>query len=83
MLAGLAEIGVPAGKVRDLEEVYTWEQTRSQGLLIDVEHATLGKITLPGPALRFDAGGRAEHSAPPLLDQHGAAIRDWLANAKE
>ena len=34
--------GVPAGKVRTLDEVYDWEQTRSQGLLVDVEHATLG-----------------------------------------
>ena len=79
VLATLAELGIPAGKVRDLEEVFTWEQSKSQGLLIDVEHAALGRITLPGPPLRFDdGGGRAEHQAPPTLDQHGAAIRDWL-----
>jgi formyl-CoA transferase len=80
LLARLAELGVPAGKVRDLAEVYEWDQTRSQGLLIGVDHATLGPITLPGPPLRYDGGGRAEHAAPPTLDQHGAAIRDWLAN---
>ncbi len=79
LLAELDTIGIPAGKVRDLAEVYRWEQTRSQGLLIDVEHATLGRITLPGPPLRFDEGGRAGHDAPPVLDQHGPAIRAWLA----
>jgi crotonobetainyl-CoA:carnitine CoA-transferase CaiB-like acyl-CoA transferase len=83
LLTRLDEIGVPAGKVRDLAEVYGWDQTRSQGLLIDVEHPALGEITLPGPPLRFDdaafAGGMAEHGAPPMLDQHGAAIREWLA----
>ncbi len=79
VLRRLAELGVPAGKVRDLEEVYNWEQTRSQGLLIEVEHAALGPVTLPGPPLRFDTGGRAGHLAPPVLDQHGQAIRDWLA----
>jgi crotonobetainyl-CoA:carnitine CoA-transferase CaiB-like acyl-CoA transferase len=79
LLAKLADVGVPAGKVRNLAEVYGWEQTRSQGLLIDVEHATLGSITLPGPPLRYDDGGRADHQAPPTLDQHGAAIRAWLA----
>ena len=42
LLGRLDELGVPAGKVRDLAEVYEWEQTRSQGLLIDVEHAALG-----------------------------------------
>jgi crotonobetainyl-CoA:carnitine CoA-transferase CaiB-like acyl-CoA transferase len=79
LLTRLDELGVPAGKVRDLAEVYGWEQTRSQGLLVDVDHAALGPITLPGPPLRFDGGGRRTHVAPPTLDQHGAAIRAWLA----
>ncbi len=79
LLVRLEELGIPAGIVRDLAEVYAWEQTRSQGLLIDVEHATLGRITLPGPPLRYDDGGRADHQAPPTLDQHGAAIRAWLS----
>jgi crotonobetainyl-CoA:carnitine CoA-transferase CaiB-like acyl-CoA transferase len=83
LLARLAEVGVPAGKVRTLDEVYAWDQTASQGLLVDVEHPTLGRITLPGPPLRFfDAEGtevtRREHAAPPTLDEDGAAIRAWL-----
>ena len=83
LLARLAEIGVPAGKVRTLDEVYTWEQTLSQGLLVDVEHPSLGRLRLPGPPLRFfDTAGaevtRRDHAAPPLLDQHAEAIRRWL-----
>lgn len=83
VLARLAELGIPAGKVRDFAEVYGWEQTRSQGLVIEVDHAALGTITLAGPPLRFESGGqeitRREHVPPPLLDQHGAAVRAWLA----
>jgi hypothetical protein len=49
---------------------------------MDVRHTALGPITLPGSPLRFDdntyAGGRATNLAPPLLDEHGAAIREWL-----
>jgi crotonobetainyl-CoA:carnitine CoA-transferase CaiB-like acyl-CoA transferase len=83
LLAHLAEVGVPAGKVRTLDEVYAWEQTLSQGLLVDVEHPTLGPLSLPGPPLRFFAADGTErtprdHAAPPVLDQHGAAIREWL-----
>jgi formyl-CoA transferase len=82
VLATLASLGIPAGKVRDFEEVYTWDQTRSQGLLIEVDHAALGPITLPGPPIRFETDGRetgrSGHLAPPLLDQHGDAIRRWL-----
>ncbi|MFN2519371.1 MAG: CaiB/BaiF CoA transferase family protein [Jatrophihabitantaceae bacterium] len=80
LLERLDTLGVPAGKVRDLAEVYAWDQTRSQGLLIGVDHAALGAITLPGPPLRFDGAAPRAHQAPPVLDQHGAAIRAWLAD---
>lgn len=82
LLPKLAEIGVPAGEVRSLDRVYDWDQTRSQGLLIDVDHATLGSITLPGPPLRFDrnsfAGGREQNTAPPTLGQHTESVLAWL-----
>ncbi|WP_105566976.1 CaiB/BaiF CoA transferase family protein [Microbacterium halophytorum] len=87
LLERLAAAGVPAGKVRDLAEVYEWDQVRSQGLVVDAEHSALGSISLPGPVLRFfDADGgnervRPSHQAPPVLDQHGDAIRAWLAGA--
>ena len=83
LLARLTSAGVPAGKVRTVDEVYGWDQTLSQGLLVDVAHATLGPIRLPGPPLRFFAASpdgetettRRDHAAPPVLDGDGAAIR--------
>ena len=83
LLEALDGSGIPGGRVRTIQEVYEWEQTNSQGLLISVDHATLGSIILPGPPLRFfDSHGeeltRSEHQAPPTLGQHNAAVRDWL-----
>lgn len=83
LLHRLDQAGVPSGRVRDLREVYEWEQTRSQGLLIDVDHPTLGALQLPGPPLRFFDSDGAEttptrHSSPPLLDEHGTSVRAWL-----
>lgn len=91
LLQKLNDAGIPAGRVRTLDEVYQWEQVRSQGLMVDVEHPVLGKVTLPGPPLRFfDPADSREvtrtgHQAPPLLDADGAEIRRWLreAEAKE
>ncbi|HSE07514.1 MAG TPA: CoA transferase [Nocardioidaceae bacterium] len=81
-LALLAEAGVPSGKVRSIDDVYAWEQTRSQGLLLEVDHPTQGRLELPGSPLRFDdnahSGGRATHEAPPTLGQHNESIREWL-----
>ena len=89
LLKRLAGAGIPAGKVRTLDEVYSWEQTRSQHLLIDVEHETLGTTTLPGSPLRFfrqTPGGEVEttklaHRAPPVLDADAPALLRWLDGA--
>jgi crotonobetainyl-CoA:carnitine CoA-transferase CaiB-like acyl-CoA transferase len=84
VLAELETAGVPAGKIRSMDEVYAWDQTRSQGLVIDVDHATLGTIEIPGPALRwFDGSGEitpTRHRAPPTLGQHTDDVLAWLAD---
>jgi crotonobetainyl-CoA:carnitine CoA-transferase CaiB-like acyl-CoA transferase len=78
LLPKLAALGIPAGEVRTLDRVYDWEQTKSQGLLVDVEHATVGRVTLPGPPLRFDGATPMTHVAPPTLGQHDVSVRAWL-----
>lgn len=77
-LPELARAGIPAGEVRTVERVYDWEQTRSQGLVVEVDHPTLGPIKLPGPPLRIN-GHALPHRAPPTLGQHNAEVLDWLA----
>lgn len=79
----LAQAGVPAGAIRTIDEVYNWEQARSQGLVISVDHASLGLIELPGPVLRFDGEPPRTHAAPPLLGQHDTAVREWLDSADQ
>jgi formyl-CoA transferase len=87
VLAQLTSAGVPAGRIRGIDEVYEWEQTRSQRLTVNVEHASLGTLTIPGMAVRtfevspageLTESTRCEHDAPPLLDADGPAIRSWL-----
>lgn len=82
-LARLIDAGVPAGRVRTLDEVYDWEQAASQHLLMQVAHPVLGDITLPGSPLRFESADGTETTqvtaaAPPLLGEHDASVRAWL-----
>ncbi|MEU6230633.1 CoA transferase [Streptomyces sp. NPDC047042] len=77
-LERLHAAGVPAGEVRTLDQVYNSPQTRSQGLVIEVNHSSLGQIELPGPAVRFDEGGRSKHNPPPRLGEHNDSVRVWL-----
>jgi crotonobetainyl-CoA:carnitine CoA-transferase CaiB-like acyl-CoA transferase len=82
VLARLEAVGVPAGRVRSIDEVYTWDQTKSQGLVIEVQHASLGPIQLPGPPLRFfDVSGDREvettaqhHHPPPQLGASNTSL---------
>jgi crotonobetainyl-CoA:carnitine CoA-transferase CaiB-like acyl-CoA transferase len=91
VIARLGAAGVPAGRVRTIDEVYAWDQTSSQGLLIDVQHASLGPIQLPGPPLRFfDASDEIEvettlqhHHPPPLLGASNTSLDTWLGTEPE
>jgi crotonobetainyl-CoA:carnitine CoA-transferase CaiB-like acyl-CoA transferase len=78
----LLDAGIPAGKVRSMDDVYGWEQALSQGLVVEVDHPAYGPLALTGSALRFDdnrwSGGREHHLPPPLLGEHNDSIRAWL-----
>ena len=82
-LGELERAGVPAGRIRSLDQVYTWEQTAAQGLLVETDHPTLGRITLPGPPLRFDGGAPVDHRPPPTLGQHTESVLAWLDSLDE
>ena len=70
----LDEAGVPAGRVRPLDEVYSSPQVKHLGLVDVAEHPTLGEIRLPGSPLRYGRSGRRPAEAPPLLGQHNAEV---------
>ncbi|MFC0556341.1 CaiB/BaiF CoA transferase family protein [Planotetraspora thailandica] len=77
-LAEFGALGVPAGAIRSIDEVYSWDQVRSQGLVVTVDHPVLGPIELPGSPLRFDGDGMPGHTAPPALGQDQDAVLTWL-----
>lgn len=82
LLAALDDAGVPAGRLRTLDEVYSWDQVAAQHLVMDVEHPLLGTVRLPGSPIRFDdnsfGGGAPDHLPPPRLGEHNQVVRDWL-----
>ena len=78
LLEMLDDLGIPAGQVATLDEVYASEVVRSQGLLIEVEHPVLGRLELPGPPLRFDDRDCDPYEPPPLLGEHTEEIRAWI-----
>ncbi|MDA0565591.1 CoA transferase [Streptomonospora sp. S1-112] len=75
-------IGIPCGAIRTIDQVYEWDQVRSQGLVVGVDHPVLGRVELPGPAVRFSdpdgAETRPDHRPPPRLGEHNDSVRAWL-----
>jgi crotonobetainyl-CoA:carnitine CoA-transferase CaiB-like acyl-CoA transferase len=80
--SAFAEHGIPVGEVKSLDRVYGSPQVREQGLVVDVEHPSLGRIELPGPPLRFSVSGAHEHTSPPTLGEHSDEIRHEATAAK-
>jgi formyl-CoA transferase len=67
--------GIPAGRVRSLDEVYANPQIAHLGMIDEVDHPALGTLRLPGHPLRFSRSTRDDPRPPPLLDEHGDT---WL-----
>jgi crotonobetainyl-CoA:carnitine CoA-transferase CaiB-like acyl-CoA transferase len=73
---------VPYAPVNRIDEVVSDPQVKHLGVVVPVEspHSATRSVR---PPLKFD--GHSDHSvaAAPLLDQHGAAIREALARTSE
>jgi crotonobetainyl-CoA:carnitine CoA-transferase CaiB-like acyl-CoA transferase len=66
--------GVPAGRVRSIDEVYASPQVEHLGLIEVVHHPTLGQIRLPGSPLAYSRSGRPPAATPPVLGQHNSEV---------
>lgn len=78
--ARLEAVGVPAGRIRTIDQVYGCAQTLSQGLLLSAPDPTLGTVNLPGSPLRFDraVGPPRPAASAPGLGEHTDSVRAWL-----
>jgi len=66
----LEAAGVPSAPINTMAEVFADPHVLARQMLVEVEHATLGSIQLPGVPMKFSATDAAVRSAPPVLGQH-------------
>jgi crotonobetainyl-CoA:carnitine CoA-transferase CaiB-like acyl-CoA transferase len=66
----LEEAGVPCGRVRSVAEALDSAQVAARGLLLEVEHPTLGRGRYVGSPIHLSDAGRGSLRPPPLLGQH-------------
>ncbi len=70
ILARLAAEALPAAPVLSLEEVLADPQVRHNGILVERDHPTAGRIRQPRPAARFDRTPSEPGRLAPLPGEH-------------
>ncbi|XP_007500694.2 succinate--hydroxymethylglutarate CoA-transferase isoform X1 [Monodelphis domestica] len=66
--------GIPYGPINSMQEVFAEPQVLHNGLIMEMDHPTAGKISVPGPAVRYSGFTMAEPKPPPLLGQHTVEV---------
>ena len=73
-LSLLDEIGVPAGRIFDLDEVFADQQVILNEMVVDMQHPRIGMFRMQGSPLRIDGVSARSPVSPPMLGQHTVAV---------
>lgn len=66
--------GIPAGRIRYIDEVLSSEEVLVRGMVQEVQHASSGKIRVMGSPLKFPELEPAATLPPPVLGEHTETI---------
>ncbi len=66
----LAEAGIPAGPIQNVEEVVDHEQVRSRDMVETVEHPSAGPVKVTGVPIKMSETPGEVEDPPPELGQH-------------
>jgi crotonobetainyl-CoA:carnitine CoA-transferase CaiB-like acyl-CoA transferase len=78
-MAALEAAGIPCGRVRTVAEALDGPQVAARGLLLEVDHPTLGRGRYVGSPVQLDGAGRGSRRPPPARGEHTREVlRDVL-----
>jgi len=69
-VARMEEAGVPASRVRDMEDVFENPQVQARNMHQEVDHPTIGTVEMAGSPMHFSHTPTAIDRHPPLLGEH-------------
>lgn len=83
-LAAFERLGIPAGPINDLKQVFDDPQVKARGLQLSLSHPTAGEVPGVANPIRYSATPIQPGSAPPLLGAQGdEVLRDVLGMTAE
>ena len=80
--AALEAAEVPYSPAYDSDEALNDPQAQHLGIKVSADHAQMGTFTTVRAPYNFDGSTDRTVLPPPMLDEHGAQIRDELARQK-
>ncbi|KAM9487682.1 succinyl-CoA:glutarate CoA-transferase isoform 1-T1 [Clarias gariepinus] len=66
--------GVPCGPINTIQQVFSDPQVVHNGLILEMDHPTSGRISVPGPAVRFNSFEFDKPAPPPVVGQHTVEV---------
>jgi len=69
-LQKLDKAEIPCGPINNFEQVFSMPQVRERGMLVEMEHPTIGKLPLVGSPLKMSATPVEYRLPPPLMGEH-------------
>ena len=83
-LAALERVGVPAGPINTVDQVYEDPQVQARGMKLNLPHASAGQAPVGASPLRLSASPVQYRHAAPLLGEHtGQVLRELLGLSDE
>jgi crotonobetainyl-CoA:carnitine CoA-transferase CaiB-like acyl-CoA transferase len=73
-LEKLAHAGIPSGPINGVPEALGDAQTQARGLIVQLEHPSLGAVRSMANPIRFSSTPVSYRLPPPLLGEHTAEI---------
>jgi CoA:oxalate CoA-transferase len=80
VVSQLVEIGVPVGKVMDLDEAQRTPQAEAREMFVRLNHPVLGEIIEPGFPIKFSHTKGDLKKPAPLLGEHNEEVLTSLLN---
>ena len=79
----LCALAVPCGPVNDISQVFKDPQVQHRGMKTEMDHPTVGRLTLLGNPAKLSATPVRYRRPPPLLGQHTQEILREFAGADD
>lgn len=73
-LKELEAVGVPAGRILTLGEVFSDPQVLHNQMMIEMDHVRAGRVRMQGSPLRFGGEAARASNAPPFLGEHTRSV---------